>query len=293
MSAPRSTATRLAGLAVSIVLAALGLASRTVPHAAATGPSTTPAYAFDDEFAGAAGTRPGSKWSFQTGGSGWGNGELETYTDRPANAHLDGTGHLAIVARKETYTGADGITRNYTSARLYSSAPVTYGYAEARILLPAGQGLWPAFWSLGANITKVDWPACGEIDALESYNAMTSAYGAIHGADYAKRAAYVYNVKTTPAGGLAGTWHTYAVSHTSTAISWYVDGVKYATVSRSSLTSGQDWPYDQAQYLLLDLAVGGTGGGTPGPDVASTATGGSVMLVDWVHAGAGLPPDAH
>jgi len=275
------------------LLLALVTSPAGTPAGATTGTaavSTT--YTFDDEFAGAAGTRPSSKWSFQTGGNGWGNNELEQYTSRTVNAHLDGNGHLAIVLRKEIYTGTDGITRNYTSARLFSSAPVSYGYAEARLMLPAGQGLWPAFWSLGSNITSVNWPVCGEIDTLEGYGTMASAFGAIHGADYAKNAAYAYNVKTTPTGGLAGSWHVFAVSKTSTAISWYLDGVRYATIYRSAMTAGQDWPFDQSQYLLLNLAIGGTGGGTPGQDVGDISTGGSVILVDWVRAGAGLPPDA-
>jgi len=292
---PRRSIVSLAfpvGIALLLALVALPPGA---PAGATTGTattSTTTSYAFDDEFAGAAGTRPSSKWSFQTGGNGWGNNELEQYTSRTVNAHLDGGGHLAIALLKEIYTGTDGITRNYTSARLFSSAPVTYGYAEARIMLPAGQGLWPAFWSLGSNITSVNWPACGEIDTLEGYGTMASAFGAIHGADYAKSAAYAYNVKTTPAGGLAGSWHVFAVSKTSTAISWYLDGARYATVYRSAMASGQNWPFDQSQYLLLNLAIGGTGGGTPGADVGSMSTGGSVMLVDWVRAGAGLPPDA-
>jgi beta-glucanase (GH16 family) len=251
----------------------------------------TPSYTFDDEFTGAAGARPSALWDFQTGGSGWGNDELEQYTNRTANAHLDGSGHLSIVARRETYTGADGITRNYTSARLFTKTPVTFGYAEARILLPSGQGLWPAFWALGSNINQVGWPTCGEIDVVEGVNRMSTAYGTIHGPDYTKKSAFQYGGSTSPAGGLAGTWHTFAVSKTSTAISWYLDGVRYASVNRSSLTSGQQWAYDQPQYLLLNLAVGGTWPGNPDSTTAAAA-GGSTMLVDWVRTGNGLPPDA-
>jgi beta-glucanase (GH16 family) len=262
----------------------LGLAAAPVPKAGAA----TSAYGFADEFSGTAGARPSSRWSFQTGGSGWGNGELQQYTDRTTNAHLDGNGHLAIVVRRETFTGSDGITRNFTSARLFSSAPVSYGYAEARVLLPSGQGLWPAFWSLGANITSVGWPVCGEIDAMESVNSMAATSGTIHGADYAKNAAYQYGVSKSPTGGLAGTWHTFAVSKTSTSFSWYLDGVPYGTVNRSSFTSGQQWPFDQSQYLLLNVAVGGTWPGAPD----STLKDGATMLVDWVHTGSGLPPDA-
>jgi len=277
----------LRSLTVLSLSAALALAFAAGPLATPPARATT-TYSFDDEFTGTAGAKPSSQWSYQTGGNGWGNNELQQYTNRTTNAHLDGSGHLAIVVRRETFTGSDGITRNFTSARLFSSTPVTYGYAEARILVPSGQGLWPAFWSLGANITSVGWPACGEIDAMESINSMSRAYGTIHGADYAKQAAYSYGVSTLPAGGLAGTWHVFAVSKTSSSFSWYLDGVKYGTVNRSSFTTGQQWPFDQQQYLLLNVAVGGTWPGAPD----STLVDGSTMLVDWVHAGAGLPPDA-
>jgi len=287
MKSPALRSLTVLALAVTTLTLTTGAIPLPAPLAAAPARATT-TYAFADEFTGTAGSLPSSRWSFQTGGNGWGNGELQQYTARATNAHLDGSGHLAVVVRRETYTGSDGITRYFTSARLFTSAPISYGYAEARILLPSGKGLWPAFWSLGANITSVGWPLCGEIDTLESINSMTSASGTIHGADTVKNVAYKYGVGTTPAGGLAGTWHTYAVSKTSSSFSWYLDGVKYGTVNRSSFTTGQQWPFDQSQYLLLNVAVGGTWPGAPD----STLLDGSTMLVDWVHAGAGLPPDA-
>src|SRR5437660_7225047 len=110
---------------------------------------------WSDEFDGPVGTAPDrSKWGYDVGGNGWGNNELEYYTSRTNNAFLDGNGNLAIKAIKENYTGSDGITRSYTSARLLTSARFvqSYGRFEARIKLPVGQGIWPAFWMLGNDI---------------------------------------------------------------------------------------------------------------------------------------------
>ena len=109
------------------------------------------------------------KWAIQTGGNGWGNNELEYYTARPQNVQVSG-GNLVITAAKEDYTGADGIARHYTSARLQTKGLFSqqYGRFEARIQIPKGQGMWPAFWMLGNNIDTAGWPACGEIDIMEN-----------------------------------------------------------------------------------------------------------------------------
>ena len=117
-----------------------------------------------DEFDGANASRPDhSKWKFEVGGNGWGNHELEYYTDRPENSRVD-QGKLIIEARREDYTGEDGVTRQYTSARLITRGTFSqaYGRFTARIKLPRGQGVWPAFWLLGDDFEKVSWPACDE-----------------------------------------------------------------------------------------------------------------------------------
>jgi beta-glucanase (GH16 family) len=265
--------------------------STTTPSSAPTGPTTSVSprstVTFDDEFNGAAGTQP-SQWTFQTGGNGWGNNELEQYTSRTDNSRLDGAGDLDITARKETYTGADKITRSYTSARLVTKTPISFGYLEARIKLPAGQGLWPALWTVGANITSVNWPYCGEIDALESVNDMSTAFGTIHGADTVAQAMYKEGGYDSPAGGLANTWHTYAIYKAATSITWYLDGHPYYAVNKSKLTAGQSWAFNQAQYVILNLAVGGNWPGSPN----STTPAVSNMLIDWIRAGTGVPPDA-
>src|SRR5262245_30832695 len=139
---------------------------------------------WSDDFDGAAGTSVDrSRWTFDVGGGGWGNQELETYTDRTANASLDGNGNLVIVASRETFTGPDAIERPYTSARLKTQGlfAQAYGRFEGRMQIPYGQGLWPAFWLLGADITAVGWPACGEIDIMENIGREPqTVHGSLH-----------------------------------------------------------------------------------------------------------------
>ena len=138
---------------------------------------------WSDEFDGAAGASPdATKWSFDVGGSGWGNSELEYTTARPENVALDGAGHLAITARAEAYMG-----KSYTSGRINTLAHFTraYGRFEARMQLPAGQGMWPAFWLLGNNVSTVGWPACGEIDIIENKGQEpNTVHGTVHGPGY-------------------------------------------------------------------------------------------------------------
>src|SRR5256884_1573301 len=147
---------------------------------------------FSDEFNGPNGSPvDSSKWSFDTGtgcpnNCGWGNNELETYTSRAANSDQEG-GFLVIKALKETFTGTDGQTRNFTSARLLTRNKFSqaFGRFEARIKIPFGQGLWPAFWMLGNNIDTAHWPNCGEVDIMENIGKEPSIdHGTFHGPGY-------------------------------------------------------------------------------------------------------------
>ena len=125
---------------------------------------------WSDEFNGPNGSSPDpAKWKFDIGGGGYGNHELESYTDRPVNAHQQ-DGHLLITALKETHTGPDGITQPYTSARILTKGLFAqpYGRFEARLQLPTGKGIWPAFWLLGSDVDSDPWPKCGEIDIMEN-----------------------------------------------------------------------------------------------------------------------------
>ena len=221
---------------------------------------------WSDEFTQADGSSPNSmKWGFNTGGGGWGNNELESYTSRTNNARIEG-GQLVIEARKENYTGSDGIARNYTSARLLTQGKWswTYGRFEARIKIPRGQGIWPAFWMLGANIGSVNWPTCGEIDILENIGREpTLVHGTIHGPGYSGGNG-IGGPYSLPGGvDFADDFHLYAMEWTTNQIKWFVDGQQYFMVTPANLPNGTTWVFTQPEFLLLNLAVGGNWPGNP------------------------------
>jgi beta-glucanase (GH16 family) len=237
---------------------------------------------WEEGFEGPAGAPPDpSRWSFDTGGGGWGNEELQSYTARPENAELDGEGHLVITARREGYTGADGIHRAYTSARLQTLGKFefTYGTLEARIQVPEGAGLAPAFWTLGndAYEGRGGWPGCGEIDAME---VLGSEPGTVHGHVHGPWPAYPNGIggDAGAGGSLADGFHVYAVEWSPERISFRLDGRTYETVSRSQLPASAAWPFQRPNFILLNLAVGGAWPGAPSASTAFPAR----MLVDWV-----------
>src|SRR5437588_10817985 len=236
---------------------------------------------WSDEFNGRSGSAVDStKWSFDVGGGGWGNNELETYTSRTANAHLE-SGSLVITAIKETFTGPDNITRNYTSARLLTKNKFSqaYGRFEARIKIPYGQGIWPAFWMLGENIDTAHWPNCGEIDIMENIGREPSiVHGTFHGPGYSGgngvSAAY-----TLPGGQkFSDDFHTFAVDWEPNVIRFYVDGLLYKTRTPADLPAGTTWVFDHPFFMILNVAVGG---GWPGNPDGSTVFP-QQMLVDYV-----------
>jgi beta-glucanase (GH16 family) len=236
-------------------------------------------FSFRDEFTGPRGRGPSPRrWQRQVGGDGWGNDELQTYTGRPANARLDGRGHLVVEARPETYTGTDGITRDYTSARLRTWDAVRFGRVEARIKVPWGQGIWPAFWTLGARRGEVDWPRGGEIDVMEAVNDMSRVFGTIHGPTRGPSESYSVGGSRAVPRGLDVAWHRYAVEWRRGSVTWFLDGRRYFHVQRDDLTPGQQWRLDQPQRLLLNVAVGGVWPGSPDDGTPWPAR----MLVDWV-----------
>jgi beta-glucanase (GH16 family) len=237
---------------------------------------------FDDEFDGPRGSSPdASRWSFDTGGGGWGNQELETYTARPANAALDGEGQLAITARRESFEGADHINREYTSARLQTleTFQFQYGRAEARIEVPAGDGLVGQFWALGGEAyeSETAWPGCGEIDTMEVLGSEPDTVnGTLHGPwPWAPNG---IGASTTSPVSLAAGYHVYSVEWGPDQISFALDGVTYQTVAREDLPTGSPWPFGHPFFLLMDLAVGGEWPGSPDPSTPFPAR----MLVDWV-----------
>jgi beta-glucanase (GH16 family) len=211
--------------------------------------------AWSDEFDGPAGSPadPGS-WRPEVGGHGWGNEQLQHYTDGTGNAALDGAGNLAIVVRRPD--PRPGRPR-YSSARLTTKDRVacSYGLVRARIRLPGGRGIWPAFWMLGQDIDEVGWPACGEIDVMESFGkdpAMVS--GTVHGPGYA--GAEGVTAAHRAGASLADDFHVYAVHWEPDRIRWYLDDACYATVTPADLR-GNPWVFDHDFYLLLNVAVGG------------------------------------
>lgn len=244
---------------------------------------------WSDEFNGADGSAvDASKWIHDVGGGGWGNSELEYYTNATQNAVVQG-GNLVITA---TTAGASSYTCSYpssgpckyTSARLLSKGKFSqkYGRLEARIQIPEGQGIWPAFWMLGANIDSVNWPSCGEIDIMENIGKEPSInHGSLHMPASGSTTDSQLTGMFTLAGGakLGDAFHTYAIEWSSSAIKFYVDDMLYETQTPQNAT-GRTWEFDQPFFFILNVAVGGTWPGAPD----STTTFPQTMKVDWVRA---------
>jgi beta-glucanase (GH16 family) len=221
-------------------------------------------------------------WRHETGGA-WGEGELQAYTSRTANSHHDGSGHLVIAARAERFRGTDSVARDYTSARISTKGKYSfqYGMVEARLQLPVGQGMWPAFWALGTDIDRSGWPDCGEIDVMENLgHEPRKATGTIHGphgpgdanADYEPGRSIVH---TAP---LAQEFHTYGVQWLPGSIQFYFDGHPYWAITAADLAPGSRWVFDHPFYLILNLAIGGRWAGSP--DESTTFP--QALRVDYV-----------
>ena len=239
--------------------------------------------AWSDEFDGARGSPVNAtKWVADTGGRGWGNDEREYYTPGTENAALDGAGHLVITARAEQGSRRRcwyGACR-YTSARLKSAGryETTYGRFEARIKLPRSQGLWPAFWLLGANCASTSWPQCGEIDVVESVGHEPDiVFGTLHGPGYSGDKGITMN-DTLHAGTFADDFHVYAMEWAPGQIRWLVDEKEYHRLTPAQLPPGAAWVFDHPFFLILNVAVGG---GRPGEPDATTIMP-QEMVVDYV-----------
>jgi beta-glucanase (GH16 family) len=217
-------------------------------------------------FQGPAGA--GTVWNHQTGGA-WGSGtEMQAYTARTVNSQLDGAGRLKITARRETFTGTDGITRSFTSARLTTQNKLTVApgsYIEAAITAPTGPGLFPAFWTLGSNLDSVGWPASGELDILEVWGSEpTTAFAAAHMASRSDS-----KVDQPYGWGEAGgrlnlgepvdaRSHLYGVYFDGQTVRFYVDRKeRMALWAADAQVSGRQWPFGAPQFLLLNVAIAG------------------------------------
>ena len=236
---------------------------------------------WSDEFDGSNGAAIDSgKWTPEVGGGGWGNNELEYYTNRVNNAYQSG-GSLVIKAIKETYTGSDNVTRDYTSARLVTKNKfsATYGRFEARIRLPYGQGIWPAFWMLGSNIDSAGWPTCGEVDIIENIGREPSIiHGTIHGPGYSGGNGIGSSYSLSNNQRFADSFHTFAVEWEPNVVRFYCDGILYQTRTPADLPAGKTWVYDHPFFIILNVAVGGYWPGNPDGTTVFPQT----MLVDYV-----------
>ena len=232
-------------------------------------------YLWHDEFDG---DIDSEKWTFEigTGASGWGNNEWEYYTDRKENAYIK-DGILHIRANKEDYESS-----KYTSARMITKGKFsfTYGTVEARIALPVGKGIWPAFWMLGENIDAVSWPACGEIDIIEAVNSESVVYGTNHWAYEGNHAEYGNNTKDyygTSKELDITQFHTYKMVWDENVIVMYVDDFKYHAISIKESTGGTD-AFHKPFFFILNVAVAGN---WPGFEVDDSQFP-NEMLVDYI-----------
>lgn len=232
--------------------------------------------AWSDEFNETAGASlDTAKWNFDigNGSGGWGNQELEYYTNRQKNVSFDGSGNLMITAYNESYSGL-----SYTSGRINTKARFSqaYGRIEARIKTPYGPGIWPAFWMLGANVDTDTWPQCGEIDIMELRGQQPNiVHGSLHGPGYSGASAI------TKAYGLENNrfdqdFHVFAVEWTADKIDFFVDDYLYEEVTSASVP-GQ-WVYDHPFFLILNVAIGGNFLGFPTAQTPFPQT----MYVDYV-----------
>jgi beta-glucanase (GH16 family) len=264
------TTTHALGLSIALLGMCPTLACRADQQAA---PAQAPAawrLVWHDEFDGAG--LDTTKWVHDTGGNGWGNAELEHYTDRVENARLE-NGYLVIEARQEPFGG-----QAYTSARLKTQGlgAWTYGRIEARIEIPRGQGLWPAFWMLGDNIAQVGWPGSGEIDIMENIGKEPgTVHGTVHGPGYSG-ANGITSAYALPSGAFADTFHVFAVEWQPDTIKWFVDSTLYKTIDPRSLPA--PWVFDHPFFILLNVAVGGYWPGNPDATTVFPQT----MRVDYV-----------
>jgi beta-glucanase (GH16 family) len=260
-----------------------------------TGGVTQETLVWSDEFnAASAPSAPNPQnWTYDTGAGGWGNGELETYCavgsstapcdPKNPNSYVGTDGYLHIVARNPS----SGV---YTSARLKSEGlrSFQYGRIEARVKMPEGQGFWPAFWMLGADVDSVEWPACGEMDIMESVGKKPSTnYGSIHGTGFTGKA--IGTAYTLADGAKFGdAFHTFGILWSPKLIKYYVDRPTnvYATYTPSNLPQGAVWPFDAGKFFfVLNVAVGGYWPGPPN----STTVFPQEMLVDYVRVYAEPP----
>ncbi|MGW0410881.1 ricin-type beta-trefoil lectin domain protein [Streptomyces collinus] len=233
-------------------------------RAQTTAPAAAAVSTFSDSFDGPAGSAvDSSKWTLETGDN-VNNHERQYYTSGTKNAALDGQGHLVITARKENPAGYQCWygSCQYTSARLNTAGRFVaqYGHVEARMKIPRGQGMWPAFWMLG---TPVNWPDSGEIDVMENVGFEPSTvHGTIHGPGYSGSGGIGAGYSLPGGQAFADAFHTFAVDWAPDSLTWSVDGTVYQRRTPADL-GGRTWVFNKPFFLILNLAVGGYWPGDP------------------------------
>ena len=213
-------------------------------------------------------------WGYDigTGSNGWGNNELQYYTDRTENVKVE-NGYLLITAMEESFNGS-----GYTSARLLTKGKFEqkFGRFEARMRLPYGQGMWPAFWLLGSDIDSNPWPNCGEIDVMENRGSEpTLVSSALHGPGYSGGNP-IFKSYDLQNERVDTDFHIYGIEWGPEYINFYVDDVLYNQITPDDVTG--DWVFDQPFFIIINLAVGGTFGGNPNTETVFPQT----MLIDYV-----------
>jgi beta-glucanase (GH16 family) len=264
-----------------ILLATLSICQSTAGDASPQAGESRWTLVWSDEFNGPDGSRPdAAKWNFETGGNGWGNHELEYYTNRQENSFVQ-SGNLVIQTLKESFTGPDHITRDYTSARMTTKGlfEQAYGRFEARLKIPRGQGIWPAFWLLGNDFGKIGWPACGEIDVMENIGKEPSTiHGSMHGPGYSGDDDFTSVYKLPGGVNFFDGFHVFAIEWEPGIVRFFVDRELYAKFTPSRLPAGMKWVFNHPFYIILNVAVGGTWPGAPDTTTVFPQT----MLVDYV-----------
>ena len=212
-------------------------------------------------------------WTHEIGGHGWGNGENQYYTDDPDNAFIE-DGMLIIQALERNFLG-----KPFTSARLTTQGKLTqqYGRIEARIQIPTGKGIWPAFWMLGENHDTLGWPRSGEIDIMENIGSEPwVVHGTLHGPGYSGGNGVGASYRLPDRAPFHANFHVYAVEWEPAEIRWYVDDALYSTITSARVPG--EWVYDQPFFMILNVAVGGRWPGYPD----ATTEFPQRMLVDYV-----------
>lgn len=268
---------RRAGLLAALMSLGLLTACRgPAPLTYAVAPTSTGRLVWSEEFTGPAGSLPlSTHWAFDVG-TDWGNAQLEYDTARPTNVSLDGQGRLAIVARRESYQGSA-----YTSGRINTRGLFEQreGRFEARMQMPSGQGLWPAFWLLGADLATNPWPACGEIDIMEYRGQQPGlVHGSLHGPGYSGGNARTKAFALPNGARFDQGFHVFAIEWRTNQITWSVDGIPYQVLTPANLPTGTRWVFDHPFFVVLNLAVGGNYVGAPDASTVFPQT----LLVDYV-----------